>query len=219
MVRMNPPTVNASGVRRSPNARRTAMITRSAAPLSSSACPRIAAIAMRIPTFPAVLPKPSATRSPAVCRPVGDSSATTSAPAISHAGFGGIGTGWRLSLAFPALGNGGAVYAIAVVFCIAIAFSIGFVTREHDAAANGERFGADSAIGIFLVASLAWGIVALALYDRHRPGVASRELWEKYLFGTIAYISPDTMIASVAVSTAVVFAVAALFKEILYYAF
>jgi ABC-type Mn2+/Zn2+ transport system permease subunit len=143
---------------------------------------------------------------------------------IAHAGFGGIGTGWLLSLAFPVLGNSGSVYAIAVLFCLAVALSIGYVTREigngggGGGGGNGESFGADSAIGIFLVASLAWGTVALGLYNRHRGGGGSEELWMRYLLGTIGHVSPETMTAGVALSAAVVFAVAALFKEILYYA-
>jgi ABC-type Mn2+/Zn2+ transport system permease subunit len=129
---------------------------------------------------------------------------------ISHAGFGGIGTAWLLSVAFPVLGQPTATYAIAILFCLATAVCIGYVTREHS---NGEKFGADTAIGIFLVASLAWGVLAM-----HLAGMDNAS-WEKYLFGTINDISTDTMLAGVAVSTAVVFAVAALFKEILYYAF
>ena len=134
---------------------------------------------------------------------------------IAHAGFGGIGTGWLLSLAFPLFAHPGAVYAVAVLFCLGMSLCIGYVTREHGSA---EAFGDDSAIGIFLVASLAWGFVALAIYNRHRPP-ADAEMWEKYLLGTISYVSTDTMLASVALSAAVVFAVASLFKEILYYAF
>ena len=134
---------------------------------------------------------------------------------IAHAGFGGIGTGWLLSLAFPLFAHTSAVYAVAVLFCLAMSLCIGYVTRERS---NGEAFGDDSAIGIFLVASLAWGFVALAIYNRHRPA-ADAEMWEKYLLGSISYVSTETMLASVALSAAVIFAVGSLFKEILYYAF
>jgi ABC-type Mn2+/Zn2+ transport system permease subunit len=135
---------------------------------------------------------------------------------IAHAGFGGIGTGWLLSLAFPVLRSTGATYGIAVLFCLAVALSIGYVARERGG--NGESFGADSAIGIFLVASLAWGFTALALYNRGRPNATGAD-WERYLFGSTDYVSTNTMLASVALSSAVVFAVAALFKEILAYSF
>jgi ABC-type Mn2+/Zn2+ transport system permease subunit len=141
---------------------------------------------------------------------------------ISHAGFGGIGTGWLLSLAFPALANSGAAYGVAILFCLAVALCMGYVSREHGGRGNGvasgdERFGADSAIGIFLVASLAWGAVALSLYNRHRHG-ASAQSWESYLLGTIEFVSFESTLAAVAISAAVVFTVAALFKEILFYA-
>jgi ABC-type Mn2+/Zn2+ transport system permease subunit len=141
---------------------------------------------------------------------------------IAHAGFGGIGTGWLLSLAIPALASAGAAYGVAIVFCLAVALAIGHVTRDHaggNGGGNGESFGADSAIGIFLVASLAWGFVALALYNRHAGANASEETWDKYLLGTTDVVSADTMIAGVAVCAAVVITVAALFKEILYYTF
>jgi ABC-type Mn2+/Zn2+ transport system permease subunit len=134
---------------------------------------------------------------------------------ISHAGFGGIGTGWLLSLVFPALGRPGAVYAAAILFCLAMAVCIGYVTRERT---EREAFGPDSAIGIFLVASLAWGFMALAIYNRRVP-TGSAESWERYLFGSISHVSTDAMLAGVAVSAAVVFAVASVFKEIVYYAF
>lgn len=135
---------------------------------------------------------------------------------ISHAGFGGIGTGWLLSLAFPLFGRAGAVYGIAIIFCMLMAACIGYLTRDR---AKAEAFGADSVIGIFLVASLAWGWMALGIYNHLKAGTGSAESWEKYLFGSMDRVSTDTMIAGVAVSAGVVFAVAALFKEILYYAF
>ena len=133
---------------------------------------------------------------------------------ISHAGFGGIGTGWLLSLAFPALGNSGAVYAIAVLFCIAMALSIGYVSRDYVA---GEKVSPDSAIGIFLVASLAWGILALKFYQRRYPNGGGS--WENYLFGDINFISRQMMLVSLCISAGVILTVIALGKEILAYAF
>src|SRR4029450_11740027 len=75
---------------------------------------------------------------------------------IAHAGFGGAGTAWALSLLFPAaawLHHSAAIQAIAVLFFLAVALAIGFVPRHGDVDVN-------TAIGIFLVASLAWGFVA-----------------------------------------------------------
>jgi ABC-type Mn2+/Zn2+ transport system permease subunit len=134
---------------------------------------------------------------------------------ISHAGYGGIGTGWLLSLAVPALGQQGVVYAIAVVFCLTTAVAIGYVSRDYLARGG---VGSDAAIGIFLVASLAWGYLALVLYHRHRPGAAAITS-DAYLFGDIAFITPQLMIAGICLSAAVVVVVGMLWKEILAYTF
>src|SRR5438270_13161976 len=123
---------------------------------------------------------------------------------ISHAGFGGIGTGWLLSLAFPPLASQGAAYAVAIVFCLAVALAIGYVSER-------EKVAADSAIGIFLVASLAWGFMALAIYRRHHPSLGAED-WERYLFGDIALVTSRTAAAGLAVAAGVLVTVAALFK-------
>ena len=130
--------------------------------------------------------------------------------AIAHSGLGGIGTAWLLSLAFPVLAASGAIYSIAVLFCILVACSIGYLIYDREAA---DSFGADSAIGIFLVASLAWGFFALALYQQHKGG-SGAAAWESYLFGSIELVSPRVMSAGLAISAAVIICVAALFKEL-----
>ena len=135
---------------------------------------------------------------------------------ISHAGFGGLGTAWLLSLAVPALGTPAAAYAVAVLFCVAVALCIGYVSRADGADRRGAPE-ADVAIGIFLVASLAWGFLALHVYRKHSGADAAD--WERYLFGDVAAVSSATLTAGLAVSAAVLVTVAALFKEILAYAF
>src|SRR3954468_10901208 len=69
---------------------------------------------------------------------------------IGHAGFGGAGTAWLLALLFPALDQSWFVFAVVVAFCLATSLAIGRLSRS-------SRVSADAAIGIFLVASLAWG--------------------------------------------------------------
>jgi manganese/iron transport system permease protein len=135
---------------------------------------------------------------------------------IAHSGIGGIGTGWLVSLAVPAMAAPGPVYAVAVAFCLVVALAIGRVTFDRDA--RGHSFGADSAIGIFMVASLAWGYLALTLYNRHGHQVDAGMV-EDYLFGTMERVSREMMFAALAVSAGAIVCVAALFKEILYYAF
>jgi ABC-type Mn2+/Zn2+ transport system permease subunit len=131
--------------------------------------------------------------------------------AIAHSGLGGIGTAWLLSLAFPILAGNGPVYAVAVLFCMLVACSIGYVIYDREST---ESFGADSAIGIFLVASLAWGFFALAIYQQHKPAGGGAGSWESYLFGSLDLVSPRVMVAGLAISAAVVLCVAALFKEL-----
>jgi ABC-type Mn2+/Zn2+ transport system permease subunit len=130
---------------------------------------------------------------------------------ISHAGFGGVGTAWLLSLALPVLANEGAAYFVAIVFCLAMALIVGWVSRR-------DRVNADAAIGIVLVGSLAWGFVSLAVYQHHRmAGAAAASGWEFYLLGRVQNLSRETMWACVCVSAAVVLTLALLAKEILFY--
>src|SRR5687767_4833646 len=85
---------------------------------------------------------------------------------ISHSGFGGAGTAWLLALAFPAAFDRPWVpYAGVVVFSLGTALAIAWLTRRR-------RVDTDTAIGIFLVASLAWGLLAQRiyfLYTRREP--------------------------------------------------
>src|SRR5213595_1630699 len=79
---------------------------------------------------------------------------------ISHSGFGGAGLAWLLALAVPALADRPWLpYAAVVTFCLGTALAIGSINR-------GNRVAGDAAIGIFLVASLAFGFLACGIF-RH----------------------------------------------------
>jgi ABC-type Mn2+/Zn2+ transport system permease subunit len=129
---------------------------------------------------------------------------------ISHAGFGGVGTAWLLSLVFPVLGSMGAAYVVAIIFCLAMAMIIGWVSRR-------DRLNADAAIGIVLVASLAWGFVALRAYENAGRPNGSPSGWDFYLLGEAANLSTPAMWSGVCVSLAVVLTLVVLAKEILFY--
>ena len=101
-------------------------------------------------------------------------------------------------------------YCGVVVFSLLTAAAIGYLTR-------GRRIDSDTAIGIFMVASFAWGIVAQSVYRQHR-GVEPVG-WATYLFGQIQGLGPTFAVASVLVCAAVVAVVVLLGKEILYYCF
>jgi ABC-type Mn2+/Zn2+ transport system permease subunit len=129
---------------------------------------------------------------------------------ISHSGFGGAGTAWLLALAFPALDRPWVPYTGVVVFCLATALAIGYLDRSR-------RINSDAAIGIFLVASLAWGFVAERIYYQRFQRVPAG--WETFLFGdmqhvTLAFAAPAALACVAAVAV-----VALLGKEILYYCF
>jgi len=129
---------------------------------------------------------------------------------IGHAGLGGAGTVWLLSLLIPALDQRWAIYSGVVVFCLATALLIGWVNRR-------ERVNSDAAIGIFLVASLAWGFLAREVYRHFRHMTPAG--FDELLFGYFTNISMPYAVASVMICLAVVLVVAMLGKEIVYYCF
>jgi ABC-type Mn2+/Zn2+ transport system permease subunit len=129
---------------------------------------------------------------------------------IAHAGFGGIGTAVLLSIAFPALNNGTAIYLIATVFSLATALAVASISRRR--AVSG-----DAAIGIFVAATLAWGFIAFGIHahlGRGGPGG-----WEDYLLGNINGISSAATALAVAVSAGIVITVFALHRQIILYCF
>lgn len=130
---------------------------------------------------------------------------------ISHSGFGGAGTAWALAVAFPAtFDRHWMPYLGVVLFALLTALAIGYLTRDG-------RVSGDTAIGIFMVASLAWGIVGQGIYRRAR-GVDPVG-WATYLFGDTQASSPAFAATAVAMGLAVVATVALLSKEILFYCF
>jgi manganese/iron transport system permease protein len=130
---------------------------------------------------------------------------------ISHSGFGGAGTAWVLALAVPALDRAWMPYACVIVFCLLTAIAIGFLSYR-------ERVNSDAAIGIFMVASLAWGFMARQIYLFHRHGQEPAG-FDTFLFGQMNAVSPRFAVATVMLSVAVVLIVWALGKEIVYYCF
>jgi ABC-type Mn2+/Zn2+ transport system permease subunit len=113
---------------------------------------------------------------------------------------------------FPSLGAEGREwlpYVGVVVFCIATALGIGYFTRSG-------KINSDAAIGIFLVASLAWGILAQYIY-RHIRRVDPAG-WDTFLFGQMN-VSKEFAIGAVLLCIAVVTVVVMLGREIVAYAF
>jgi len=126
------------------------------------------------------------------------------AEGVSHAGFGGISIAVLMGYFFPMLDNDIWRQIITGVFCLGTAMLMGYVTRR-------KRVSEDSAIGIFLVASIALGMLMLSI----RRGLPSNGHpipvdVEQLLFGSFATVNQsDTIIAGSAM--VFVFAVIGLF--------
>jgi manganese/iron transport system permease protein len=134
---------------------------------------------------------------------------------ISHSGFGGAGTVWLLALAFPALGAMWAVYAGVVVACLVTGAGIAYFSRARPGAA--QRTSTDAVIGIFLVASVAWGLLAQQVYRKSRGAAPAG--FDDFFLGDTTGLSPQFALAAALVCAAVVAVVVLLGKEIVYYCF
>jgi len=129
---------------------------------------------------------------------------------ISHSGIGGAGTAWLLMLAFPAMDQPWVAYVSVVIFCLVTAIAIGALCR-------GRAIQPDAAIGIFMVASLAWGFLAQGIYFQQQH--KSPALWETLLFGQLVPFSFTSAVAAAGICLVVVVVVVALWKEIIAYSF
>lgn len=132
---------------------------------------------------------------------------------IAHAGFGGAGTAWLLALLFPSVvffSSPAGVYLIAVAFSLLVAFGIAMLTRR-------DEVRADTAIGIFLVGSLAWGLLAGQIYSNARN--ANVPGFSEMLMGDASMATGHFTLIAIALAAGVLLTVFALFKEILAYAF
>ena len=135
---------------------------------------------------------------------------------ISHAGFGGVGTAILLGLA-----AGWAQDLLVLAFCVGTGVLIGVLSRR-------KRLEADSAIGILLVAAMAWGVlvtdlsVVLQRYDWYRAwfGIDTvRPGFEQLLFGSLLSVTKADMWLALATAAVVVLTLAALAKELLFFTF
>ena len=129
---------------------------------------------------------------------------------ISHSGFGGAGTAWLIALLAPSLDRPWFVYGCVFLFSMLTALAIGRLSR-------GGRVTSDAAIGIFLVASLAWGFLAQRAYLHFNRAVPVG--FDALLFGDARAIGTPYAALAIAVSLAVLLTVAALGKEIVAYCF
>ncbi len=123
---------------------------------------------------------------------------------ISHAAFGGVAFGLWLFQATtrPNLYTN----IITTCFCLGVALLIGFTSRRR-------KISEDTAIGIFLVVSMALGVIFIALRQTFTAEVFG------YLFGNILLVTRADLISMIVLGLIVVGTVAAFYKEFFYYAF
>jgi len=123
---------------------------------------------------------------------------------ISHSAFGGIALGVYLfgSSSWSTLG----IYGTALVFCVLVSWLIAGTTHEG-------HISEDSAIGVFLVVSMALGIVFFNAARGYTQDAMS------YLFGSVLAITREELWLIVALSVLVLVPLFVLQKEFLFYAF
>ena len=123
---------------------------------------------------------------------------------ISHSAFGGFALGVLL---FGGTANAESkIYAVALVFCVAVAVLIGVTTRH-------SRVSEDSAIGIFFAASMALGIIFFKMSRGYNQDVTS------FLFGSILALTQSELWLIGGLALAVALPLLLLQKELLYYTF
>lgn len=139
---------------------------------------------------------------------------------VSHSAFGGIGVAAlvaSLGLAGDPASTLGALVqlAIVVVFCVATAIGMAAVSNEREVPA-------DTAIGMFLVASMALGAILLQVARQiaQRAGrPMSVQSWESILFGSIFTASERDALVGWLVALGVVASLWLVRRPLLFWAF
>jgi ABC-type Mn2+/Zn2+ transport system permease subunit len=116
---------------------------------------------------------------------------------IAHASFGGVALGFLLGLN-PVI--------TAIVFCLATAWGIGFVTRQGEVKE-------DTAIGVFFASTMALGILFIGLMRGYNVDLFG------YLFGSVLAVTVADLWISGALALAVLLVVGLFYKELLFITF
>jgi ABC-type Mn2+/Zn2+ transport system permease subunit len=116
---------------------------------------------------------------------------------IAHASFGGVALGVWLGVD---------PIAAAVVFCIAVAWGIGWVGEYAEVRE-------DTAVGVFFAATMAFGILLIGLMHGYNVDLFG------YLFGSVLAVTRADLVMSGALAVVVLAVVALFFKELLFITF
>ena len=142
---------------------------------------------------------------------------------VSHAGYGAAGTAFFLGL----LDTDPRYDLLVFAFCIATALVIGIVSRRR-------KVEADTAIGILLVAAMAWGVFLTNLsaafqkvgsgtywpwYAQHMAAAGNRPNFEAVLFGSILNTTSSQMWSALIICSLVIATLFFCFKRLVFFAF
>ncbi|MGC8862485.1 MAG: metal ABC transporter permease [Armatimonadota bacterium] len=116
---------------------------------------------------------------------------------ISHASFGGIAVGAALGV--------NPVWT-AVVFCLAVGWGIGFVSRRG-------RVKEDTAVGVFFASTMALGVLIIGLIHGYQVDLMS------YLFGSIISVSRADLWTMLVMAAVVLGLVTIFYKDLMFVAF
>jgi zinc transport system permease protein len=128
---------------------------------------------------------------------------------VAHSGVGGLGVALLVGLVFPFLDHSLGQLFITGIFCTATALLIGYIS-------HGKHVSEDSAIGIFLVASVSVGIVALTIRQYIHGAGGTPPSLEDMLFGTITTVGPDDVYATLILAVVVFAIVFSMYKAFVY---
>ena len=116
---------------------------------------------------------------------------------IAHASFGGVAIGMWLGI--------NPVWS-AVVFCLLVAWGIGWVSRAG-------RIKEDVAVGVFFASTMALGILLIGLMKGYQVDLFS------YLFGSIIAVTAQDVWTTVVISALVLGCVIVFFKDLMFVIF
>lgn len=117
---------------------------------------------------------------------------------IAHAAFGGVAVGLLLGLS---------PYVTSIVFCLLIGFLIRYQSKESSGG------GYDAVTGILFAATMALGIVLLALKKDYTFDIMG------YLFGSILGITPGDLLIMLLTGSAVLLYLGFFFRQLLFVTF
>jgi manganese transport system permease protein len=127
---------------------------------------------------------------------------------IGHSGFGGAGTAWMLMCLVPALDVPWFPQVMVVLFSLATAMAMGAVSRRNEVTG-------DVSIGIFLVATVAWGFLGQRFYFVQRNADPAGFL--TLFFGQPETVSLRYTACAISIALAVLLVMIMLRKEVLAY--